>query len=351
MDGAKRVWLNSAAARAWTVVAVALAAAVWHGWAITVTPERPTFWVLVFLDLLVAGLAGWLATWWPRNAGFEPEELVLGRTRIRYDSIVAARFGHVSAKPFWLAFWLPQSPVVGLVLAVRRPEAFDRKVIELDTPTERHRLRWRYDHPYEQFTDALRSAWPEYEPEYGLDGRNDALDHTPKMSTAGGFLAVGLSVWTLCTVLFGIELLDRSTVHQPNSAQDISSSIRALTAKLKDYPRVDGVAVYLTSERCQRDNNLFLGPSPEYVELALEINGAKTPSLVADDIEARLRADVGMEPRFYSQWLNGYGTVMVDIPEVGGLDIRVETHCVEASGEATVREDLRQLVTALGISQ
>ncbi|MEU4806530.1 hypothetical protein [Actinosynnema sp. NPDC023587] len=350
MTESGQVWLNSAGVRAWTVAGVALTAAVWHGWAITVTPERPTFWVMVFADLLVAGLAGWLATWWPRTAVFGADELVLGANRIRYDSIVATRFGRVSAKPFWLAFWLPQSLVVGGLVALRRSDAFDRRVLEIETPGERYRLRWRHQHPYEEFTAALRDARPDLDAQYGLDGRDRALDLTPKLSAGGGFLALGLSVWALCTALFGIALLDRATVQPPQPAEAVAAPITALTGRTTGYPEVPGVPFDLVTTGCARENDVFLGPSPEVVEISLNVT-ATVPQQVEEDFEALLRRAVDLPEGRYVGRLEGSSPVAVIVAEDLRLSFRISTGCVDASAEPALREDLRALATALGLGR
>ncbi|MEU6148675.1 hypothetical protein ABZ816_01605 [Actinosynnema sp. NPDC047251] len=348
MDGDKRVWLNSAGARAWTVAGLALAAAVWHGWAITVTPERPTFWVMVFADVLVVAVAGLLGTWWPRTAVFGADELVLGKSRIRYDTITTTRFGHVSAKPFWLAFWLPQSLLIGGLLALRRSDAFDRKVVEIDTPGERYRLRWRHQHPYEEFTEALRAARPDLDAVYGLDGRDRALDLAPKLSIGGGFLALGLSVWALCTVLFGIELLDRSTIQPPQPGDVVSAPIRSLTARSTGYPDVGAVPFEITTTGCERENDVFLGRSPEVVSIALDVRAA-VPAQVQEEFEDLLRSGTGMSG--YIGRLDGNSEVQVNVPEDDRLSFRFTTSCVDVADEARLRDDLRALATALGLGR
>ncbi|WP_143050916.1 hypothetical protein [Amycolatopsis pretoriensis] len=49
----------------WVLVVVALAFAGWHGYGITVAPERPYFWIGVALDVLVAVIAWLLGRAWP----------------------------------------------------------------------------------------------------------------------------------------------------------------------------------------------------------------------------------------------------------------------------------------------
>jgi hypothetical protein len=49
-----RVPVSRAHRWTWGLVAVALAFAGWHGYGVTVAPERPFFWIGVALDVLVA---------------------------------------------------------------------------------------------------------------------------------------------------------------------------------------------------------------------------------------------------------------------------------------------------------
>ncbi|HEY3463637.1 MAG TPA: hypothetical protein VGL47_00770, partial [Amycolatopsis sp.] len=90
-------------ARRWTavLVVVALGFAAWHAYGITVAPSRPFFWIGVALDLLVALVAWLLGRAWPPEARFEPDAVVLGKSRVPYAAITDVRRGAVSAKPFW----------------------------------------------------------------------------------------------------------------------------------------------------------------------------------------------------------------------------------------------------------
>ncbi|WP_433273680.1 hypothetical protein ACQPZF_19705 [Actinosynnema sp. CS-041913] len=348
----KRVWLSSGAGRAWTVVVVASALAGWHGWGVTVTPERPFFWIMAIADLVVAAVAARLAVRWPGYAMFGDDAVVLERERVRYDSITAVRTGHVSAKGFWLAFWLPLSLLGGVVVALLRADAFERKVVELDTPDDRLRMRWKDVESHGAFLDAVRTARPDLEPAFGLDGPDYARDCTPRLSVGGGFLALGLVVWLFFAGLLGVQLLDRSTVDGPYSVDATSYAIRSVTERLTGNPALPGVPVDFSVEPCARTNGAVLGPSPDVVDLRLRLLSRDLPGPVADAVESGLRKHAGMAPGDYLDTLDiADSAVRINIPEVATLHIDIRTGCVDDGGEAGLREDLRALAAALGVER
>ncbi|ONI84603.1 hypothetical protein ALI22I_29070 [Saccharothrix sp. ALI-22-I] len=342
--------LSSASLWAWAVVGVAVLAAGWHVWGITVTPERSYYWWMTTADLVVAGVAAALALRWPRYAHFEPDALVLSDGRIPYGSITGVRVGTVSAKPFWLAFWLPQSLVIGLIIASRRAEAFNRQVVELDTTSGPVRVRWRDFDRRVAFIDALQSH-SDVEPSYGggLDGGTLARDYTPRLSVGGGFLALGLVVWTFFAGLLGLQLLDRSTYSGPYSTEATSAAVRALTERLGDYPTLPGVPVEFRTRPCDRNNNTFLGPSPDVAALSLRLVGPDLPPDTIGTVEERLHDDAGMDPGLYYMRLDHPGTdVRIGIPTSDDLQIEVSTGCTDTAGHDLLRADLQALAAALG---
>ncbi|MEU4769297.1 hypothetical protein AB0H12_39240 [Actinosynnema sp. NPDC023794] len=353
----KRVWLSSGAGRAWIVVVVASALTGWHGWGVTVTPERPFFWIMAIADLVVAAVAARLAVRWPGYAMFGDDAVVLGRERVRYDSITAVRTGRVSAKGFWLAFWLPLSLLGGVVVALRRADAFERQVVELDTPDDRLRMRWKDVDSHGAFLDAVRTARPDLEPASGLDGPDYARDCTPRLSVGGGFLAVGLVVWLFFAGVLGIQLLDRSTVDGPYSVDATSYAIRSVTERLtgnpdSHNPDLPGVPVDLSVEPCARTNGALLGRSPDVVDLRLRLLSRDVPEPVADALEDELRKHAGMAPGDYRDRLDiADSAVRINIPEVATLYIDIRTGCVGDEGEARLREDLLALAAALGVER
>src|SRR2546429_197584 len=144
----------------WVLLAVALGFAAWHAYGITVAPERPFFWIGVAFDVLVAVVAWLLGRAWPPVAQFGPDAIAFEKIRVPYATITEVRRGAVSAKPFWLAFWLPTSLLVGLIVALRPADGFDREVVELGTERGRVRTRWRDHRTAEAFLAALREKRP-----------------------------------------------------------------------------------------------------------------------------------------------------------------------------------------------
>lgn len=259
MSQTRRVRLSKAALRVWAVAGVAMVLAVWHGWGILVTPERSFFWFMTLADVVVAAVAIWLGRQWPRYADVEPAGIVLLRQRIRYEAITEIRLGAVSAKPFWLAFWLPTSLLVGLIVALTRAESFNREVVEIDTVNGRARLRWRGTTAgQDELVGALRAARPDLDLKYGLNGRSRARDFSPRLSVGGGLLAASLALWAFIAGWSGLQLLDRSTLDGPYSSAATSSALHSVTTRLTGYSPLPDVRAEFTTWRCARNNYLLV---------------------------------------------------------------------------------------------
>jgi hypothetical protein len=341
--------LSRAGSWAWSVVAVALAAAVLHIWGITETPERSLFWFLTAADLVVAAVAAVHARRWPRHAVFEEDALVLARRRVPYDAMTSARVGHVSAKPFWLAFWLPNSLVIGLILAAQDARRYDREVVEVDTRHGRIRARWRDTYGQRAFVDALRAARPDIEPEYGVDGGDPADDCTPRLGVPGGLLAFALSMWALVAVLLSVQLADRSTYYPTAPTEATSAALRTLTAEFHDYETLPGVPVDFRTWPCERKNGI-LGPSPDVVDLHLVLQDHDVPQATADAVEAKIREDVGMDDS-YVMTVDQTSGLRLNLPETKGLSVWVSLGCVDVDDVDRLRDELRTLAAALGVGR
>ena len=341
--------LSAAAPVVWGVAGVAVVLAVWHGWGILVTPERSFFWFMTFVDLVVAGVAFSVGRQWPRYADVESGGIVLLRQRIRFEAITEIRLGDVSAKPFWLAFWLPTSLVVGVIAALIPASSYNREVVEFATANGRARLRWRKSAGHDEVVNAVRAARPDLEPRYGLDGRSPARDFSPRMSVGGGLLCACLLLWAFFAGWSGLQLLDRSTQEGPNALAATSSALRSVTSDLTGYEPVPGARVGYHSWRCDRVNDLLLGPSPDVVDLHLEIDGKDVPPATADAIEARIRKDVGMDPDQYLFAVDRRSSdVAIDIPVMSGLHVDVSTGCVDSDDLPALQGQLDELAKAVG---
>ncbi|TCO54843.1 hypothetical protein EV192_108131 [Actinocrispum wychmicini] len=343
------VWLSKAAYWAWGVAAVATVAAGWHIWGITDTPERPFFWVITVLDLLVAVTALGVGLQWPRYAVFDAEGIVLHRKRIRYEAITELRLGDVSAKPFWLAAWLPTSLLGGLIVALIPADTFDRQVVEIGTENRRARLRWRGNVPHDDFVAAVRESRPDLEITYGVDRRTVAVDFTPRLSIGGGLLVAGLAAWVLFAGVLSVQLFDRSTVDGPYPSAATSNVLRSVTADLKGYAPLPGVPAEYKEWRCDRNNYAFLGPSPDVIDLHMKLVAEDMPRAMADAYEAKLRSDTGMASFDYLHRIDDPVTdVEIDIPEVKGLYVEISTGCVSRADLGPLRDDLTKMAAALG---
>jgi hypothetical protein len=344
--------LSSASLRVWGVAGVAVVLAGWHGWGIAVTPERSDFWGLAFADVVVAAVAVGLGMRWPRSAYLEPDGLVLRCRLIRYEAITEVRFGDVSAKPFWLAFWLPTSLIGGLIVFRSRAEEFNRRVIEIGTADGRVRLRWRRFAERDDLLRAIRTARPDLSTKEGLDEHSPARDYTPKLSVGGGLLAAALVFWAFIAGWWGVQLLDRSTVEGPYSTQATSAVLRAVTSRMTGYSPLPGVSAEYTTQRCTRVNNALLGPSPDVVDLHVSIEDPDVPSDAADAVEARFRRDAGIAPD-EAVHLAGLPDAYVDfgIPLSSDLDIEIRTGCVDSADLPALRKDVERLVGALGVGR
>jgi hypothetical protein len=214
------------------------------------------------------------------------------------------------------------------------------------------RLRWRRFKERDDLLHAVRTARPDLSTKQGLDERSTARDYTPRMSVGGGLLAAALVFWAIVGGWSGIQLLDRSTMEGPHSAQATSAVLRSVTSRMTDYSPLSGVAVEYTTWRCTRVNNALLGPSPDVVDLYLTIEDADMPSDTADAVEARFRRDAGMTPD-EAVHLAGLPDAYVDlgIPLSSGLQIEIRTGCVDSAELPTLRRDLERLVGALGVSR
>lgn len=341
--------MSTAAPLVWGVAGVAAVLAVWHGFGILVTPERTFFWFMTFADLVVAAIAFWLGRQWPRYADIESGGIVLLRQRIRFEAITEIRLGDVSAKPFWLAFWLPTSLVVGLIVAFTSASSYNREVVEFATENGRARLRWRRASGHDELVQAVRAARPDLEPRYGLDGNSPARDFSPRMSVGGGLLCAGLLLWGFFAGWSGLQLLDRSTVDEPVPVAATSSALRSATSHLTGYEPLPGVRAEYYSWPCARNNDLLLGPSPDVVDLHLKVVGRDVPPATADAIEARIRQDIGMDPDQYLFTLDRRTSdVAVDIPLVSGLHVEVFTGCVASADLPGLQRQLDEFAAAIG---
>lgn len=347
----RRVWVSSAAYWAWGVAGLAIVAAGWHIWAITETPDSSIFWVVTVFDLLVACTAFGVGLQWPRYAVFDDEGIVLNKQRIRYEAITELRFGDVSAKPFWLAFWIPMSLVGGAIVALIPRDTFDRQVIEINTEARRARFRWRKMARHDAFADAVREARPDLESVYGLDGNNLAVDFTPRMSVGGGFLAFGLAMWVFFAGWLSIQLFDMSTEEGPFSPQATDSALRRITSGMTGYAPLPGVAANFTEWRCRRTNGWVLGDSPDVIDLHVKLVADDMPKDTADAIEAKVRRDAGMGTDDFLQRVDTRPDdtdVEVDIPQSNGLYIEISTGCVNRGDLGPLHDDLRKMATAIG---
>lgn len=340
--------LSRARRRTWVLVVVALVFAGWHGYGITVAPERPFFWIGVVLDVLVAVVAWLLGRAWPAVASFGPDALAFDRTRIDYREITDVRRGAVSAKPFWLAFWIPTSLVGGLIVALRPSGDFDREVVEFRAGHGRVRTRWRDHRAAETFLAVLHDKVPDLEVRYGVDPAAHARDHSPRLGAGGGFLAFALGVWLFFGTWFGLQLLDRSLDRGPFPPGPTSAAINRLTAGLSGSAPLPGVARDFTEWPCDRTNDLVLGPDPGAADLHLKLVG---PLPQAGAVEARLRQAAGMDPDQYLERLGPDDVDFeVDIPEDDDLYVEFSTGCVTGDAVPALREDLAKLATAMGVN-
>jgi hypothetical protein len=343
----RTVPLSRARRSTWLVVGVACALAVWHGYGITVAPQRPFFWIGTGFDVLVACVALVLGRGWPEQAVFGPDELVLGKVRTPYASITDMRRGEVSAKPFWLAFWLPTSLLIGLVVVIFRSEEFNREVVEFGTGHGRARCRWRDSRSSERFLSLLREVRPDLEVQSGVGPHVLAKDYTPRLGAGGGFLAFGMVLWLFLGGWFGIQLFDQSLYRGPYPVDATSAAVRTLTGRLAGVASQPGGPVEFTEWACDRTNDLVLGPAPDVVDLHLKLVDSGMPLGSADAVEARLRRSAGMDPGQYLQSLDDQGTdVEVDIPEDPALNVEVSTGCVDSGGVPRLRDDLTKFAAA-----
>ncbi|WIV55118.1 hypothetical protein [Amycolatopsis nalaikhensis] len=335
-------------ARRWTavLVVVALGFAAWHAYGITVAPSRPFFWIGVALDLLVALVAWLLGRAWPPEARFEPDAVVLGKSRVPYAAITDVRRGAVSAKPFWVAFWLPTSLLVGLIVALRPSGDFDRQVVEVG----RVRVRWRDYRAADAFITGLREKRPDVEVHHGVDPATYAQDRSPRLGVGGGFLAAGLGWWLFLSGWFGLQLFDQSLYSGPFPAEPTASAIRDLTGDLTGFAPLPDASRELTEWPCDRKNDLILGPDPDAADLHLKLQSRTLPADRAGAVEDRLRAAAGMAPGDYLYW---YGPdeldFAVDIPEDDDLYVEFSTGCVTGDAVPSLREELGKLATAMGV--
>lgn len=334
----------------WVLVAVALAFAGWHAYGITVAPERPFFWIGVVCDVLVAVVAWLLGRSWPAEARFGPDAIAFGRAGVPYAAITDVRRGAVSAKPFWLAFWLPTSLLIGLILALRPSGDFDREVVEVGTGRGRVRARWRDHRAADAFVAALREKLPDIEVGYGVDPATYAKDHSPRLGVGGGLLAFACGLWLVLGSWFGLQLSDRSLDRGPFPAAPTSATIRELAARLSGFAPLTGVTREFTEWPCDRTNDLILGPDPDAADLHLKLESRTLPESEAGAVEARLRQAAGMDP---GQYLQRYGSddldFEVDIPEDGDLYVEFSTGCIGDDAVPGLRDDLAKLASAMGV--
>lgn len=345
----RAVPLSRARRWTWVLVAVALAFAVWHGYGVSVAPQRPFFWIGIGFDVLVGVVAWFMGRAWPPEARFGPDAVAFERTRVPYAEITEVRRGAVSAKPFWLAFLIPTSLVVGLIVALRPAADFDREVVELRTPDGRVRTRWRHGSAADGFLRALREKRPDLDVGYGLDAGLFARDFAPRLGAGGGFLAFGLGLWLFFGTWFGLQLTDQSLDSGPFPLEATSGTLRDLTGNLTGFAPLPGVAPDFTEWDCDRDNGLILGPDPHTTDLHLQLIGRDVPPEQADAVEARLRLAASMDADAYISRIGPDDLdVDVDIPEVRTLYVEISTGCVDRGGLPRLRDDFTKLAKAMG---
>ena len=333
----------------WVVLAVALAFAAWHGYGITVAPERPFFWIGVGFDVVVAVVAWLMGRAWPPEAEFGPDAIVFGGSRLPYAEITEVRRGAVSAKPFWLAFWLPTSLLIGLIVALRSPSEFDREVVELRTGGGRVRARWRDFRAADAFVKAVHEKRPDLEAGYGVVPDAFARDYSPRLGVGGGFLAFGLGLWLFLGGWFGLQLLDQSLDRGPFPAAPTGAAIRDLTAGLSGFAPLPDVTRDFTEWPCDRTNDLILGPDPDATDLHLKLESRTLPEAAAGAVEDRLRQAAGMDPGQYLERYNLDLDFEVDIPEDDDLYVEFSTGCVTGDAVPGLRDDLTKLAAAMGV--
>jgi len=325
-----------------------LAMTAFHVWAITETPEITLYWVAAIFDLAIAIVSFGLGLQWPTYALFEEDGVILAKQRIRYDSITALRLGDVSAKPFWLAFWIPTSLVGGLIVALIPKDTFNREVVEIVTEHRTARFRWKRSGTPTVFVDTLQARRSDLERTYHLDSYSYARDFTPRMGVGGGLLAACLGVWVVFTAITTPELFDLSTQYGPYSTAATSAELRALTGKLSGYDPLPGVPVEFSTDRCSR-KSYILGESPDVVDLSVKIVAEDMPPTLADAVERHVRNDVGMIRNEYFYTIDAPDQrVAVDIPEVKGLYVQFFTGCVRVGELDPLRDDLTKLAAAMG---
>jgi hypothetical protein len=343
----RTVPLSRARRWTWVLVAVAVLFAAWHVYGVTVTPERPFFWIGLAFDVVVGVVAWFFGRAWPPEARFEPDALVLDRTRLPYADITGIRRGAVSAKPFWLAFWLPTSLLGGLIVALRPAGDFDREVVELQTTDGRVRTRWRDLRTAETFVAALRENRPDLDVRFGLDAGVFARDYAPRLGVGGGLLAFCLGLWLFLGTWFGLQLTDQSLDDGPFPLEATSATLRELTGDLTGFAPLPGVAPAFTEWECDRDNGLILGPDPGATDLHLQLIREDLPE--AGVVEARLRQAAGMDADEYITRIGPDDVdVDVDIPEDRGLYVEISTGCVDGDGLPRLRDDLTKVAKAMG---
>lgn len=322
-----------------------------HVWGITETPESSMYWVAAVFDLAVAIVSFGLGLQWPRYALFEEDGVILARQRIRYDAITALRLGDVSAKPFWLAFWIPTSLLGGLIVALVPKDSFNREVVEVATENRTARFRWKHGGPPTAFVDAFQARRPDLQRTYHLDTYSYARDFTPRMGVGGGLLAACLGVWVVFTAITTPDLFDLSTERGPYPLAATQAKLRSMTAGLSGYDPLPGVSVEFSTDRCSR-NNVLLGASPDVVELSMKIDAKDMPPPAADAVENHLRADTGMRRgEYYHPIYEPDSNVTIDIPEMHGLYVQISTGCVRAGEVDLLRDDLTKFAAAMGVGR
>lgn len=349
MSSTTRVPLTTAPLVLWAVALAALAAALWHGAAIPETPERSAYWVITALDALVAVLCGWLGARWSFTARFEPDALVIGRHRVPYSAITGVRYGPFSAKPFWLALLFPVSIVGGLLVLARSAQAMEREVVEISTADgRRHRLRWKDAERHGEFTDLLRRARPDLEPDYGVDNALPARDHTPRLGVPGGLVGAFVITWGLVALYLGAQLGDLDRLQSRTYDPD-----RAVTAlqRVATFAEPAGVELphVVEQERCGRVNSVVLGPSPHWVRVSTTVEDRGMADADAEAVRTALRAAAGLDPdRGYGRDPDGESGVTYNLNGGRGLTLTVSTGCVPADSAPRLEAALAEVVAALG---
>jgi hypothetical protein len=367
------VRLSRARALVWGAAAVAAVLLAWHVYGVVVAPYSAVLWFCVIADAVALAICVWQGLRWPPTAVFADDHLRLGSLDIPYASIDTVWRGTESAKPFWLAFWLPQSLLGGLVVALVPAGSFDRYVLQLDAAGASTRMRFRNHHYRDRFLEQLDARLPGLDHRYTA-GPEPAVDVTPRLAVPGGLLLACLTTWILVGGWFGTFLFDLSLEARTTSSGDTTSAtLRAFTGRLENtVVSTSGTTAAATAaalgpltarikeSSCDYREDEILGAAPGIADYRLEIEGRDVPKDRADALEAVVRHAVAMSEDTYYVNLDTDGAadtdyrmagtrtaVTLDIYVTPGVGIDVESGCVATADEARIRADLMAVAAAL----